>query len=324
MAPVSLSEMSKPVVCIGAAFVDELFHTHEPILPATTNPASVSRTPGGVARNIAHQLARLDVSVQLIAAFGNDPDGEWLRQQCLDAGMHLDGALTIEGQTGRYTGILAPDGSLFTAFLTHSPVHHLTPEYLARHEALLETASHILGCANLLPESLSWLLAFSRRSAIPFIIEPVSVPPARRMAELDLEGLYLVTPNEDELPALCRGSWHSTREQVDELLQRGIRKVWLHSGAKGSVIYSREGEIRLPATRIEVKDCTGAGDGSVAGYLLGKTLGRDDAESLRIAHTLSAEILQVDGANVPDMDRSTLLSLTPRYYPDAAAAPHHV
>jgi len=307
--------MTKTVVCIGAAFVDELFHTHEPILRATTNPATVSRTPGGVARNIAHQLARLDVTVQLIAAFGDDPDGEWLKQQCLDAGIRLDAALTIAGQTGRYTGILGPDGSLFTAFLTHSPVHHLTPEYLSQHTAMLETASHILGCANLIPETLAWLLDFSRRTGIPFIIEPVSVPPARRMADLDLEGLYLVTPNEDELPALCRGNGNTTREQVDELLQRGIRKIWLHSGAKGSVIFSREGERALPATQVLVKDCTGAGDGSVAGYLLGKTLGRSDADSLRIAHTLSAEILQVDGANVPDMTRANLLSLTPRYFP---------
>ena len=58
--------MKKPIVCIGAALVDELFHTSEPILKATTNNAKVSRTPGGVARNIAHQLALLDVPTQLI------------------------------------------------------------------------------------------------------------------------------------------------------------------------------------------------------------------------------------------------------------------
>ncbi|MBM3442263.1 MAG: hypothetical protein FJX89_06115 [Bacteroidetes bacterium] len=307
--------MLKPVVCIGAAFVDELFHTQEPILPATTNPARVSRTPGGVARNIAHQLAQLDVPVQLIAAFGNDADGRWLRQQCLDAGIRLDGSLTVEAPTGRYTGILGPDGSLFTAFLTHSPVHHISPEHLAAHSALLSSASYVLGCANLLPASLSWLLNFSRRNDIHFVIEPVSVPPARRLAELDLEGLYLVTPNEDELPALCRKVAASTRAQVEELLGRGIRQIWLHSGAKGSVLYSREGEVELPASHIQVRDCTGAGDGSVAGYLLGKTLGLSDAEALRIAHTLSAEILQVEGANVPEMTRDSLLALTSYYYP---------
>ena len=72
--------MSGPVVCIGASFVDELFHTANDILPATTNMASVSKTAGGVSRNIAHQLALLGVPVQLISVFGNDGDGDWLKE----------------------------------------------------------------------------------------------------------------------------------------------------------------------------------------------------------------------------------------------------
>ena len=43
-------------------------------------PASVTKTAGGVSRNIAHQLALLGVDVQLISVFGNDSDGDWLKQ----------------------------------------------------------------------------------------------------------------------------------------------------------------------------------------------------------------------------------------------------
>ena len=57
--------MTKPVICIGAAFIDELFHAKEEMLLATTNVAFVTKTAGGVSRNIAHQLALLGVSVQL-------------------------------------------------------------------------------------------------------------------------------------------------------------------------------------------------------------------------------------------------------------------
>jgi sugar/nucleoside kinase (ribokinase family) len=70
--------MSKPVICIGSALVDELFHAAGEILLATTSNAIIHRTAGGVARNIAHQLALLDVPVQLISVFGKDKDGEWL------------------------------------------------------------------------------------------------------------------------------------------------------------------------------------------------------------------------------------------------------
>ena len=72
--------MPKPVICIGAAFIDELFHIKEEMMPGTTNDASLTKTAGGVSRNIAHQLALLGADVQLISVFGNDGDGEWLKQ----------------------------------------------------------------------------------------------------------------------------------------------------------------------------------------------------------------------------------------------------
>ena len=308
--------MSKPVFCIGAAFIDELFHTRDAILKATTNEASVSKTPGGVARNIAHQLASLEVDVELMTVFGNDGDGDWLKSQCRQAGIRIGTSLTIDGPSGRYSGILNPDGSLFTAFLTHSPVEHITPDYLEKHQQELSTAGFILSCANVLPSSLTWLLAFSKLHGIPFLIEPVSVPPARRIAEMELDGLWMITPNEDELPVLGKEKGTTTQEQVNALLDRGVQHVWLHQGAKGSTIYSRDAMVSLHACPIEVVDCTGAGDASVAGFLLGKQLFKEHEECLRIAHSLSAEILQVEGANIPGFNRQKLLDRVTRYYPD--------
>lgn len=307
--------MQEYVVCIGAALVDELFHTRETILQSTTNNASLTRSPGGVARNIAHQLALLDVPVQLISVFGNDGDGDWLKRQCLNAGIGLEGSLTPDLPTGKYTGILRSDGSLYTAFLTQGATHIITPEHLEKHRELLVKASHILACANVDRDAISWLLSFSKQHRIPFIIEPVSVPPASKLADMDLEGLYLITPNEDELPVLCKGSYSSVRDYVDELLGRGVQQVWLHNGARGSSIYGREKDISLHACKIEVADCTGAGDGSLSGFLLGKHLGLADEDCLRIAHTLAAQILQVQGANVPDLNRERLLDLVQVQYP---------
>jgi len=71
--------MPNPIICIGAALVDELIHASTEILLATTTDAVITKTAGGVSRNIAHQLAILDVPVQLISVFGDDSDGDWLK-----------------------------------------------------------------------------------------------------------------------------------------------------------------------------------------------------------------------------------------------------
>ena len=308
--------MPKPVICIGAAFVDELFHMKEEMILASTVPASVAKTAGGVSRNIAHQLALLGIEVRLISVFGNDSDGDWLKQTCTNAGVKIEASITKEGLSGKYTGILNLDGSLFTAFLTNAATGLITPQHLERHKSLLQTGSYLLADANVSVATGEWLLAFSIETGIPLILEPVSVPPIRKFKDVNLNGLHLVTPNEDELPVLCSEKSFITQLQIDELLGRGIKNIWLHNGKRGSALYNKEKSITLHAPEIEIVDCTGAGDGSLSGFILGKTLGKEDVDCLKLAHTLSAEILQVNGAIATHLNQQKLLSLVSKYYPD--------
>jgi pseudouridine kinase len=308
--------MSNPVICIGAAFVDELFHATGEMMIATTNDAVVTRTAGGVGRNIAHQLALLDVPVQLISVFGNDSDGDWLKKICANAGVRLDASITKDGFSGKYTGILKSDGSLFLAFLANPANHLITPEHLEENRQLLTTASFLLADTNISIQTIEWLLAFSHQTGIPLIIEPVSIPPARKLRQANLNRLFLITPNEDELPVLCSENAQTEEQQVEELLARGVLNVWLHHGKKGSAFYSKEKRILLNAPSIDVLDSTGAGDGSLAGFILGKYLRKEDIDCLKLAHTLSAEILQVKGAVATHLDRQKLLTFVTKYYPE--------
>jgi pseudouridine kinase len=308
--------MSRPVICIGAALVDELFHATGELLLSTTTDATVTKTAGGVSRNIAHQLALLGVPVQLITAVGNDSDGDWLKRVCTSAGVKLDATITRNGLSGKYTGILNVDGSLYTAFLTNAANHLITPQHLEKHIELLKTASYLLADANINVDTAEWLLTFSNETGIPFVIEPVSVPPARKYKDVNLSGLHLITPNEDELPVLCSEKAFFTQQQVEELLNRGVQNIWLHNGKHGSALYNKEKSISLNAPSIDVVDCTGAGDGSLSGYILAKHLGKSDIDCLKLAHTLSAEILQVNGAIATHLTQEKLLGLVSKYYPE--------
>ena len=308
--------MSNPVICIGSSLIDELFHARDEMMLATTNEVSVTKTAGGVSRNIAHQLSLLNVPVQLISVFGNDSDGDWLKHICKHAGVNLDASITKEGFSGKYTGILNVDGSLFSAFLTNAVTHLITAEHLEQHKDLLKSASYLLADANINVETADWLLTFSNETGIPLILEPVSVTPARKYKDADLDGLHLITPNEDELPVMCSEKAFFTQQQIEELLERGVENIWLHNGKHGSALYNREKSITLGAPEIEVVDCTGAGDGSLSGFILGKILKKDELGCLKLAHTLSAEILQVNGAIATHLNQQKLLQLVSKYYPD--------
>lgn len=306
--------MQKPVICIGAALVDDLYHAHEPMMMHTTNEVSQTRTAGGVARNIAHQLSLLDIPVQLISVFGKDTDGDWVKQVCYDAGIKLEASVMDAPVTGKYTALIDKDGSMFTALLTNAALHLITPAHLQKHEDLLRTAAYILVDANISVESTNWLIRFTNLNKIRMIIEPVSVPPAKKIADCNFEGLYLITPNEDELPALCSEAATTIEEQVTELLNKGIQYVWLHKGKQGSALFKKTETLQLNAPAANVVDCTGAGDGSVSGFILSKYFGKDNLNSLRTAHTLSAEILQVHGAIATHLTQEKLLNSVSKYY----------
>ena len=309
--------MQKQIICIGSALVDELYAATAPILLATTNDATVHRSAGGVSRNIAHQLALLGLPVQLISVFGNDGEGDWLKTICGYTNIKLDAAITTHSLTGKYTGILNFDGSLFTALITNAELELITPEHLQKHEELLKNAAYIVVDANISVETIAWLADFCFENKIPFVLEPASVPPAAKFCKASLKGFTILTPNEDELPALCTNKNYTTIEQqAEELLNRGAEKIWLHNGAAGSTLFTKEKSIHLPAPNVtNIKDVTGAGDGSLSGFILAQYLGKTDEESLKIAHTLSAEILQVNGAIATHIKQEDLLKLVEKYYP---------
>lgn len=309
-----ICQMSNPVICIGSALVDEIFHATDTMLLHTTNEVTSTRTAGGVSRNIAHQLSLLNVPVHLISVFGNDADGDWLKQVCREAGIRFEFSIDSALPTGKYTAIVSKDGSLFTALLTNSALHLITPGYLQSQVALLTKASYILADANLPVDTINWIIEFTRQHPIRLIIEPVSVPPAKKISNVNFDGLYMITPNEDELPVLCTNEANTTDEQIKELLDRGIQNIWLHKGKAGSSLHKKTETLQLPAPETAVIDCTGAGDGSVSGFIFSKYHGNDNLTSLQTAHSLSAEILQVHGAIASHLNQEKLLQLVTKYY----------
>lgn len=205
--------MPKPVICIGAALIDELYHAHNTMMLHTTNEVTVTHTAGGVSRNLAHQLSLLDVPVQLITVFGNDQDVTLLKNICFEAAILLAASITAPAASGKHTAIISEDGSLFTALLTNSTLHLITTEYLLNQEALLKTGSFILVDANIDAAAITWLIEFTNLHHISMILEPVAVSPAKKIASVNFNGLYLITPNGDELPALCSAEATNTEEQ---------------------------------------------------------------------------------------------------------------
>ena len=81
-----------------------------------SNPGSVAMSPGGVARNIAENLARLGVDSRLVGLVGADDHGEWLLERGRAAGVDVSRVARVEGaRTSTYVSVLDDAGDMLVA-----------------------------------------------------------------------------------------------------------------------------------------------------------------------------------------------------------------
>ena len=81
------------VLVVGAAGLDTKGRADGPLQPDTSNPGRIRIGVGGVARNVAENLARLGEHAILLSAVGDDRSGLRIREQALDAGQDRVGPL---------------------------------------------------------------------------------------------------------------------------------------------------------------------------------------------------------------------------------------
>ncbi len=300
----------KPVVCIGAAIVDDIFHCIGEPAPGTSNPSSHYRSAGGVSRNVAHHLAQLGIAVELISYFGSDTDGAWLRDLCASAGIGLSHSRFTEGETGRYTAILSPSGELYAGASDTHLENEITVPFLSKRVHALESASVILCDCNLPISSIRWLLAFSRDHAIPCIIEPVSVAKAALLKDVDLTDVLLITPNDAEVSAILGDSaQNNPASAIKHLLARGVQNIWLRKGRDGSELFTCEETIRIAARHVDVVDETGAGDAALAGWIYAWLRKKSARECILYGHAMAEIILKIEGAHANRLDTHSLESV---------------
>ena len=75
--PREANPMERTVACIGAAHIDRKATAAGPIVPGSSNPVTMRVGAGGVARNVAENLARLGLSVTMVSRVGHDREGDW-------------------------------------------------------------------------------------------------------------------------------------------------------------------------------------------------------------------------------------------------------
>jgi pseudouridine kinase len=282
------------VVVVGGANIDVKARSAAPATQHTSNPGHGSMAPGGVARNVAENLARLGTRTHLVAAVGRDALGDNLLAATAAAGVRLEFVHRSELPTGTYTALLDSDGELIVAVADMAATDDLGPDQINDARDVIATAGLVVLDGNLATASLEHALDLAGAAGVRTILEPVSVPKAQLLTAFICPDrpLYAVTPNRDELTALTGLEARTGRQlrlAADNLHERGVEQVWVRLGENGSLLSSASaGATLIPAVPTTVQDVTGAGDAMLAAFCHALLDGDDAVAAARYGHAAAA------------------------------------
>jgi len=271
---------NRPVTCVGAANLDRKLRSLAPLALHTSNPASQGESFGGVARNIAENLARLGTAVALLTAIGNDSSGAALLAHAESLGIDTHGALRLpDAASGTYTAVLDADGDMVVALADMALYDRITPGFVAARQAQLASSALVVADLNLPLDTVEAIVAEARRSEVALVLVAVSEPKMARLPR-NLAGVRLLILNAGELAARVGRTLDGDaafETAMREVQAQGARDLIVTRGAAGVLLTQADGSIaRLAAPTAEVVDVTGAGDAFAAAVCW--SLARGDAQ----------------------------------------------
>lgn len=300
----------RPLLCIGAAVLDRKLRPLDTLVMGTSNPARLAESFGGVARNIAENLAKLGASTALITAVGNDASGRALLAHAEQCGVDTRGVLRQDGSvSGTYTAVLGYDGQLQVALADMAINDAITPEFLATRAQQRASASLIVADLNLPHASIEALLVSAARDNVPLVLVAVSTPKMAHLPE-QLDGLRLLILNLDELAARVNRpllSRDDIARACSALQAAGAEDVIVTRGADGVMFTSPDGLQELAAPPADVVDVTGAGDAFAAAVAWSLQQGETDlAQACRRGLALATITVGCSQTVCPELDAQTL------------------
>lgn len=303
------SELDGHILVIGASGMDLVGRAGSTLEMGTSNPGTLRISPGGVARNIAENLARLGADTVLVTVLGEDQQGELIRDTAGGAGVRIDPVIAPAGtETGAYLAVLDQKGRFQLGLDDMGLIGHLTARAIQDRAHHFEGALAVIVDANLPVKSLASVIRLARRSGVPVAADPTSRALAERLRPHFPE-LWIVSPNEAEaelLSGLSITDDPSATEAARKLVSDGVATALITRAEFGVSYATSDVSGQIPAVQTEIVDPTGAGDALLATTVFGLLSGIPIDESVRLAVTAASLALRTAGSVVPDLSLEML------------------
>lgn len=256
------------ITVIGAANIDMHGFTTDKLLYEDSNPGRIKISCGGVARNIAENLVRMNVSVKLITALGEDMNGKRITEESNLCGIDISDSLILkDSNTSMYMSIMDEGGDMKLALCDAEIVEKISIDFIKNKHHILNNSKIIVLDTGLKKEVIEYVITTYKN--IPVFLDPVSVKRSIKVKNL-LSYFDTIKLNKHEAEYLSDMSIIN----IDDLIKssnyfigKGVKNVFITLGSEGVYFGNINTSEYLSSPSVHVVNATGAGDAFMAGLV---------------------------------------------------------
>ncbi len=299
------------VLVIGSAMLNISARADNHLTSGIHQFGHIQQHVDGVARNIAENLARLEIDTILLSAIADDDIGEHIMTQSVEAGVDCSHTLRVSGaKTATTLSVYDNDGSLSTMLDDYSIMEFLDSDYLLDHESIFRDASLIVIDATLTDEALDTLFELAIRYDIRVCADPTSPLLAGKLCKY-IPNLYLIVPNASETVSLCALDEPATDRDsaiktARTLVSMGARIAVVTLGENGLAYADNSGSGYIRAIHTEVINTSGAGDALSGAIIFGILNDVPVDEAMRLGVTAASLTLASEETVLPKLSQELL------------------
>ena len=287
------------IVVVGAVYVDVKGFPDDVYLPTGRNAGKVEFVHGGVGRNVAEDIANVELRPTFVSLVDESAEGEAVIKQLRRHKVNTDYMLTVPNGMGMWLAVFDECGDLAGSISKRPELSPMLALINEKGDEIFKNCDAIVLEMDVDKEIVKAVIGFAEKygKKVFAVVANMSIASQRRDL---LQSIDCFVCNELEAGILFVDDFTSYEpEKLAEELSRRVISANIPSmvvtlGSRGAVYADRYGDRGFfPAHKVTVRDTTGAGDAFCAGVAMGLTYGKNMRESVEIGTRLAASVITV-------------------------------
>lgn len=288
--------MSK-ILVIGAQNIDIFAKNSEDYVLHDSNISSINFSFGGVGRNIAENLSRLDASVSFLTVFGNDLFSTLSKNSLDEMNINYKHSKTSPSRNSVYLGILDKENDLFLGLNDMDIVKELDIEFMKKHHDYINTFDYLVIDNNLEEDVITYLLQTHHQTTI---MDAVSAHKVHKLKD-NLDKIDYLKVNNIELNEL------TNNQGLDYFNDKNVNNIIVTNQDKEIIFYDGKTYKYSPKKVDSITNASGAGDAFISGFIKGLSLELSIDKCINLAINTATITLESDDATNKELTLEMVL-----------------